>query len=51
MLDNKEKNSAEEPETQELNLDELEQVTGGGAFDNVPRVPQNPIDDTLKSKI
>ncbi len=38
-------------ETQGVELDDLEQVTGGGAFDNVPRVPQNPIDDSLREKI
>lgn len=48
---NKENNIAEENEIQELELDDLEQVTGGGAFDNVPRVPQNPIDDSLREKI
>ncbi len=41
----------DEQETQELDLDDLEQVTGGGAFDNVPRVPQHDIDDSLREKI
>ena len=40
-----------EKNTQELDLEELEQVTGGGAFDNVPRVPEHKIDDSLRSKI
>ena len=35
-------------EIQDLNLDDLEQVTGGGAFDNVPRVPEHPIDEPLR---
>ena len=35
----------------EIELDELENVTGGGAFDNVPRVPEHKIDDSLKRKI
>lgn len=35
----------------EIDLDELEQVTGGGAIDNVPRVPEKPIDDSLRNKI
>ena len=41
----------DEQETLELDLDDLEQVTGGGAFDNVPRVPQHDIDDSLREKI
>lgn len=41
----------ENKEVQEIELDDLEQVAGGGAFDNVPRVPQNPIDDSLREKI
>lgn len=45
------KNENENPEIEEIDLDDLEQVTGGGAFDSVPRVPQNPIDDTLRDKI
>ena len=40
-----------EKNTQELDLEDLEQVTGGGAFDNVPRVPERNIDDKLKGKI
>lgn len=34
----------------EVNLEDLKQVTGG-SFENVPRVPEKPIDDPLKSKI
>lgn len=45
------KKNEEHPESQELELDELEQVTGGGVFDDVPRVPQKPIDEPLRSKI
>lgn len=45
------KKAEETQEPRELSLDELEQVTGGGVFDNVPRVPQKPIDDDLRSKI
>lgn len=42
---------ADEMETKELDLDDLEQVTGGSAFADVPRVPQHDIDDSLKGKI
>lgn len=42
---------ADEKETQELDLDELEQVTGGNAFADVPRVPQHDIDASLREKI
>ncbi|HIU57963.1 MAG TPA: hypothetical protein IAA61_09185 [Candidatus Ornithomonoglobus merdipullorum] len=45
------KKEDENKDVQEIELDDLEQVTGGGAFDNVPRVPQNPIDDSLREKI
>lgn len=41
-------NDKEKKDVQELNLEDLEYVTGGGAFDDVPRVPENPIDDNLK---
>ena len=34
-----------------LSDDALEQVSGAGAFDDVPRVPEKPIDDDLKNKI
>ena len=49
----KEKNiPVDEQETKELDLDELEQVTGGNnAFADVPRVPQHDIDDSLREKI
>ena len=40
-----------EQNVSEVELDELEQVTGGGAFDNIPRVPEHKLDDNLKSKI
>ncbi len=41
------------PEAKELELDELEQVTGGSgdAFAGVPRVPEKQIDDSLRNKI
>ena len=53
------KNAGKEKEKglilEELNLDaeEVEQVTGGSGsiFDNVPRVPTNPIDSELRSKV
>lgn len=49
----KEKNiPVDEQETKELDLDDLEQVTGGNnAFADVPRVPQHDIDDSLREKI
>lgn len=45
------KKEDENKDVQEIELDDLEQVTGGGAFDNVPRVPQKQIDDALREKI
>ena len=44
-------NEKENKKIQEVDLEDLEKVTGGGAFDNVPRVPEHNIDDNLKSKI
>jgi hypothetical protein len=40
-----------EKEVQEVNLEDLEKVTGGTAFGDVPRVPEKAIDDSLKSKV
>ena len=39
-----------EQNVSEVDLDELEQVTGG-AFEDIPRVPERKIDDNLKKKI
>ena len=36
---------------EKLNLDDLESVSAGGAFSDIPRVPTNPIDDDLKGKV
>ncbi len=44
-------NEKEKKNTQEVDLEDLEQVTGGGAFDNVPRVPEHKVDDSLRGKI
>lgn len=38
-------------EKQELSDVKLKKVTGGGAFDDVPRVPVQPIDEEKKSQI
>ncbi len=40
----------ENKKSQELELDDLENVTGG-ALENVPRVPEHKIDDSLRQKI
>ena len=40
-----------EQNVSEVELDELEQVTGGGVFDDIPCVPEHKIDDNLKKKI
>ena len=41
----------EDEEVREVALDDLEQVTGGGVFTNIPRVPEKPIDDHLREKV
>lgn len=43
-------NAENADEIVEMDLDNLENVTGG-AFEEIPRVPVNPIDDNLKGKI
>lgn len=42
-----------EEEARELNLEDLEKVSGGGEnpFKDVPRVLNHDYDDTIKSKI
>jgi hypothetical protein len=45
------KEKENEKKVQEINLEELEQVTGGSAFGDVPRVPEKAIDDSLKNKV
>ena len=41
----------ENPEDKEIELDDLKQVTGCGAFGNVPRVPEKKINDSLRGII
>ncbi len=48
MNNNKKDDNKSNPK--EINLETLKQVTGG-SLENVPRVPEKPIDDPLKSKI
>lgn len=36
---------------EKLNLEDLESVSAGGAFSDIPRVPTKPIDDELKGKV
>ena len=40
-----------EKESSELSLDDLEKVSGGGVFDNVVRVDENPYTEKDKQKI
>lgn len=43
---------AKEAEKKELDMDELEQVTGGGnPFAQFARVPNHDYDDTIRSKV
>jgi hypothetical protein len=44
------KKEDEKEQVQEIELDDLEQVTGGSLAD-APRVPVHPIDDKLKEKV
>ncbi len=34
-----------------LSTEELESISAGGAFSDIPRVPTKPIDDNLKDKV
>ncbi len=36
---------------QELSNEEMEQVSGGGAFDNVPRVKEHDYTDDIKNRV
>ncbi len=51
MSKEKNQNLQEDQEIQEIELDDLEQVTGGGAFSDVPRVKEHLIDDSLRKKV
>lgn len=49
-----EKKMSEEKEMkgfEPLNDEELEEVAGGRAFADIPRVPNKPIDQNLKEKV
>ena len=41
----------EELKDKEISLENLDEISGGGAFSNIPRVPFSEIDETLKNKI
>ena len=41
----------EELENKEVSLDDLDEVSGGAAFANIPRVPTKEIDDNVRDKI
>ena len=41
----------EELENKEVSLDDLDEVSGGAAFGNIPRVPTKEIDDNVRDKI
>lgn len=55
MSDDKKKviveETAKKNEKKEIPEEQLGEVTGGGAFSNVPRVPEKPIDDKLRDNI
>lgn len=49
-IENKKPEELKENET-EFKLEDLAEVSGGGnPFDNVPRVPEQPIDEELRRK-
>ena len=50
MADEKKTIQTEETEMQELNLDDLEQVSGG-SLRNAPKVEPTPISDNTKHQI
>ena len=41
----------EELENKEVSLEDLDEVSGGAAFANIPRVPTKEIDDNVRDKI
>lgn len=44
-------NDVEETEAKEVSVENLDEVAGGGAFSNIPRVPTKKIDDKLRENI
>lgn len=49
-IENKKPEELKDTET-DIKLEDLSEVSGGGnPFDNVPRVPEKPIDDNLRQK-
>ena len=44
-------NEVEETEKKEISVENLDEVAGGGAFSNIPRVPTKKIDDKLRENI
>ena len=44
-------NLTEELKNKEVSLDDLDEVSGGAAFANIPRVPTKEIDDSVRDKI
>ncbi len=52
MKDDKKK-LPKEPEApvEELTDEELKKVDGGGAFDNVPRVPEHDYTDDIRNRV
>ena len=42
---------SEETEEKEISVENLDEVAGGGAFSNIPRVPTKKIDDKLRENI
>ena len=44
-------NEVDETEAKEISVENLDEVAGGGAFSNIPRVPTKKIDDKLRENI
>ena len=44
-------NEVEETEEKEISVENLDEVAGGGALSNIPRVPTKKIDDKFEKKL
>ena len=51
MADEKKVITNEVVEEKEISIEDLGEVAGGGAFSDIPRVPNRKPDDKLKDKI
>lgn len=50
MSDKNKINAKEEAEVRKVSDEELDRIVGGKSLSDAPRVPEHPVDDSLKNK-